>query len=62
MGAVAVTALVQASRIAEAEGGTDSVGFISGSILETDSLFGRSKNIALYDEAASVSGCLKVIV
>ena len=60
LGAVAVTALIQSARITEAEGGTDSTGFISAIALASDSLFGRVKTIAHYDEAAAVSGAMKV--
>uniref|UniRef100_A0A915Q6B6 DNA polymerase epsilon catalytic subunit n=1 Tax=Setaria digitata TaxID=48799 RepID=A0A915Q6B6_9BILA len=61
LGAVDVTALVQSSGIADAEGGTDSVGFLSGTILSADALLGYVRSIAQYDEGAAVAGPLKVL-
>lgn len=60
LGALAVSALVHGARIAEAEGGSGSVGFLSSASLSADALFGRVRTIAHYDEAAAVSGALKV--
>ncbi|VDN01879.1 unnamed protein product [Thelazia callipaeda] len=61
LGAVDVTALVQSAAIANAEGGTDSVGFLTGSALSTDALLGHVRSIAEYDEGAAVAGPLKVL-
>uniref|UniRef100_A0A0N5A8U1 DNA polymerase epsilon catalytic subunit n=1 Tax=Syphacia muris TaxID=451379 RepID=A0A0N5A8U1_9BILA len=61
LGAVAVTAIIQSARIIEAEGGVDSTGFISANTLASDSLLGRVKSIAHYDEAAAISGAVKVL-
>ncbi|KHN70755.1 DNA polymerase epsilon catalytic subunit A [Toxocara canis] len=61
LGALAVSALVHGARIAEAEGSSDSVGFLSSVSLSADVLLGRVKTIAQYDEAAAVSGALKVL-
>uniref|UniRef100_A0A915AYJ0 DNA polymerase epsilon catalytic subunit n=1 Tax=Parascaris univalens TaxID=6257 RepID=A0A915AYJ0_PARUN len=61
LGALAVSALVHGARIAEAEGGSGSVGFLSSASLSADALFGRVRTIANYDEAAAVSGALKVL-
>lgn len=60
LGAVDVTAVVQAARIADAEGGADSVGFLTGAALSADALLGHVRSIAHYDEGATVAGPLKV--
>lgn len=60
MGAVDVTAIVQSASIADAEGGADSVGFLTGAVLSADALLGYVRSIAQYDEGAAVAGPLKV--
>ncbi|VDK66069.1 unnamed protein product [Gongylonema pulchrum] len=61
LGAVDVTAIVQASRIADAEGGADSIGFLTGDALSADTLLGHVRSVAQYDEGAAVAGPLKII-
>uniref|UniRef100_A0A158Q8A2 DNA polymerase epsilon catalytic subunit n=1 Tax=Elaeophora elaphi TaxID=1147741 RepID=A0A158Q8A2_9BILA len=61
LGAVDVTAIVQSASIADAEGGVDSVGFLTGSVLSADALLGYIRSIAQYDEGAAVAGPLKVL-
>ncbi|VDK84402.1 unnamed protein product [Litomosoides sigmodontis] len=61
LGAVDVTAIVQSASIADAEGGADSVGFLTGAVLSADALLGYVRSIAQYDEGAAVAGPLKVL-
>uniref|UniRef100_A0A8R1XQP9 DNA polymerase epsilon catalytic subunit n=1 Tax=Onchocerca volvulus TaxID=6282 RepID=A0A8R1XQP9_ONCVO len=61
LGAVDVTAIVQSVNIADAEGGADSVGFLTGAVLSADALLGHVRSIAQYDEGAAVAGPLKVL-
>ncbi|VIO96069.1 DNA polymerase family B, exonuclease domain containing protein [Brugia malayi] len=61
LGAVDVTAIVQSASIADAEGGVDSVGFLTGTVLSADALLGYVRSIAQYDEGAAVAGPLKVL-
>ncbi|VDK64477.1 unnamed protein product [Anisakis simplex] len=56
-----MNALVHNARIADAEGGSGSTGFLSSVSLSGDVLCGKVKTIAQYDEAASVSGAMKVL-
>ncbi|MCP9260431.1 DNA polymerase [Dirofilaria immitis] len=50
LGAVDVTAIVQSASIADAEGGADAVGFLTGAVLSGDALLGYVRSIAQYDE------------
>lgn len=63
LGAIAVTALIQSSRILEAEGTSDFVGFASGvPIASVDSLVASHRaSVNCFDEAASVSGAIRVL-
>ncbi|VBB29888.1 unnamed protein product [Acanthocheilonema viteae] len=61
LGAVDVVAVVQSASIADAEGGADSVGFLSGAVLSADALLGYVRSIAQCDEGAAVAGPLKVL-
>ncbi|KAK0426248.1 hypothetical protein QR680_009605 [Steinernema hermaphroditum] len=61
IGAIAVSALIQKSRIAEAEGTSDTVGFITGEQLASDAIAGNKKDIATYDEAASVNPSVQIL-
>ncbi|KAM3720644.1 DNA polymerase epsilon catalytic subunit [Dirofilaria immitis] len=61
LGAVDVTAIVQSASIADAEGGADAVGFLTGAVLSGDALLGYVRSIAQYDEGAAVAGPLKVL-
>ncbi|TKR92593.1 hypothetical protein L596_007218 [Steinernema carpocapsae] len=61
IGAIAVSALIQKAKIAEAEGTSDTVGFITGDQLAVDAIAGNKKDIATYDEAASVNPSVQVL-
>ncbi|CAI5437915.1 unnamed protein product [Caenorhabditis angaria] len=61
LSAVAVTALVQRSRVLEAEGADDVVAFDSANQLPSQALQGVKNSIACYDEGAAVDSSLKVL-
>lgn len=62
MGAVAVTALLQSIKIAEAEGSSELVGFVSDATTLSieDALFHRH-NLDNYDEGIAVSAVLRIL-
>ncbi|CAB3408448.1 unnamed protein product [Caenorhabditis bovis] len=59
--AVAVTALVQRSRVLEAEGADDVVAFDTANVLPFQSITGEKNSLACYDEGASVDGSIKIL-
>lgn len=61
LNAVAVTALVQRSRVLEAEGVEEAVAFDNAQALPTQSLLGNKSSLSTYDEGAAVDGTLKVL-
>ncbi|CAD6189723.1 unnamed protein product, partial [Caenorhabditis auriculariae] len=61
LSAVAVTALVQRSRVLEAEGAEDAVAFDTAALLPFQSIFGVQNSISSYDEGAAVDGSLKIL-
>uniref|UniRef100_A0A1I7UZR9 DNA polymerase epsilon catalytic subunit n=1 Tax=Caenorhabditis tropicalis TaxID=1561998 RepID=A0A1I7UZR9_9PELO len=61
LSAVAVTALVQRSRVLEAEGADDVVTFDSMNTIALQSISGATNSIACYDEGAAVDASIKVL-
>lgn len=61
LSAVAVTALVQRSRVLEAEGADDVVTFDSMSTIAQQSITGAGQSIACYDEGAAVDASIKIL-
>ncbi|CAJ0578382.1 unnamed protein product, partial [Mesorhabditis spiculigera] len=61
LGAVVVAAIVHRSRLLEAEGADDTVGFDSTAALPADAVTGIRNTISSYDEGAAVDGPIRIL-